>query len=147
MSKPRQPEKQSQLASLEAKVRVYCSFSGASQDLAGLPEYAEQLREEGDIATLRAVAKEVDTWLREIHTIEQQAELLARMKEEGVLLAHLPASRIDGKMRSIVKRGRVSNNADAELLRAVLFNPSFAERFSDVRSALSQIYDRWSVKQ
>jgi hypothetical protein len=132
------------LASLEAKVHAYCEASQEAKP-AGLPEYATQLRQEGNLATLSAVAKEVDTWLREIHTPEQQSAIATYMLSRGVLHAHLPPS-VERAVRKLVRRGRIATQAEARFVKELLVNPSVVGKYASDAEVLQTMLVPWDSK-
>lgn len=132
------------LASLEAKVHAYCEASPEAKP-AGLSEYATQLRQEGNLATLRAVAKEVDTWLREIHTPEEQSAIATYMLSRGVLHAHLPPT-VERTVRKLVRRGSIASQAEALFVKELLLNPSVVAKYAGEAEALHTMLVPWDIK-
>jgi hypothetical protein len=138
-------QKAGNLASLEAKVHAYCEVSPEATTMHGLPQYATQLRQNGDLTTLRALAREVDAWLREIHTPEQQSAIAAHMIARGVLESHLPAS-VERTVRKLIRRGSISSQAEAEFVKQLLFNPDLAAKYASEVQGLQAMLVPWDTK-
>lgn len=137
--------KQETLASLETKVHAYCEVSPEGKTMHGLSEYATQLRQDADLKTLRAVAREVDTWLRETHTAEQQLAISAHLLARGVLEIHLPPS-VDRLVQNLIRRGSISSQAEAVLVKEILVNSSLVAKYAGEVQALQAMLDPWDIK-
>jgi hypothetical protein len=130
--------KMESMASLEAKVHAYCEVSPEARTMEGLAAYATQLRQEGDLNTLRALSREIDTWLREIHTEDQQSVVAGHMLACGVLQQHLPPS-VGRMLQRLIRRGRLAGEAEAMFVKEVLANPFLVAKYEGDISALQSM--------
>lgn len=137
--------KQEALASLEAKIHAYFEIVPRAPIPEGAPSYATQLRTNGDLKTLKAMAKEIDTWLREIHTAKEQATISSHMVSRGVLDVHLPPS-VDRMVRKLIRRGRLNNQDEAIFVKELLFNPAMVVKFNGEVQALQTLLAPWDAK-
>jgi hypothetical protein len=137
--------------SLATKVRVYTKAAslGAGPivaELHGLPEYAASLAQHEDIATLRALGKEVDKWLRELHAPAEALLLVAKLRSAGVDEEHLPVLPAAKKLRSIAERGSIRSKSEADLTRSVLANTELSKRLQAVNSRLRVALAAWHTR-
>jgi hypothetical protein len=131
--------------SLAAKVVAYSQFApGTCPE--GLADHAIQLSQRSEKTALLGIAREVDTWLREIHTPAQIALALAAMHRAGVMPQHIPVAPTSRRLAAIAKRKAVRSVVEAELVRAVLANPALAALAGDHLAALGSAFDQWQTK-
>ena len=143
------PSTQSLLASLERKVAAYCSFSvgrGNVSRTQGLAEYAAQLQSEGDRKTLTALAKEIDVWLREVHSPAEALSAMQVMLALGVRNSELPVAPSRRSLATILRRKSIKNQLEAGIVQAVLMNPELAGVLKVPLDELGALYDAWHVK-
>jgi hypothetical protein len=131
--------------SLAAKVVAY-SQSAPESCPDGLAAHAVELRQRSEKTTLLAIAREVDTWLREIHTPAQVALAITAMHHAGVMPQHIPAAATARRLAAIAKRKAVHTSAEAELVQAVLANPSLSALAGEHLAALGSAFDTWQAK-
>lgn len=131
--------------SLAAKVVVYSQLWPGSCP-GGLAAHAIQLSQRSEKSALLGIAREVDTWLREIHTPAQIASTLAAMHRAGVMQQHIPTAPTLRRLAAIAKRKAVRSSAEAELVQAVLANPALAALAGEHLAALGSAFDFWQTK-
>jgi hypothetical protein len=131
--------------SLAAKVVAYSQFAPDSCP-EGLAAHAIQLSQRSERTALLGIAREVDTWLREILTPAQIALALAAMQRAGVMPQHIPVTPTARRLAAIAKRKAVRSSAEAELVQVVLATPSLAALAGEHLAALGSAFDIWQTK-
>jgi hypothetical protein len=139
--------KAEECASIAGKVATYCKFTATrskhSNPLEGLAEYARDLTGRNDLSTLRALSREVDVWLKEVHESTEALTIIAAMQNNGTAQKNLPVLPAARKLRSVVERGAVKTTSEATLVTAVLRNPELSKLLAAHTTNLSEALRRW----
>ncbi len=150
MPRPTLPSRLDIARSLKLKVALYVQSSakegrGASP-VEGLDAYANELADRRQMGALRAIAGEIDTWLRELSSPPSALLLVARMRRAGVLEQHLPVLPSARRLRAVALRGNIKSRADAQLVQSTLMNPDLAHLLGPNAQVLGAALDRWQTK-
>ncbi len=150
MPAPTAAERSCECKSLALKVHAYvseASFQGHStkHDLHGLPEYAAEMAKLNDRTTLRALGREVDRWLREVHEPSEALLLIARMRSRGVRETELPVLASAKRLWAIATRGSITSESEAAFVQSILANEELAQVLGARSIELSAALDKWRV--
>jgi len=136
--------------SFYTKLIVYSRFIDARRSYADqarcLREEAQELLASQDDIRLRALAKEVDVWVREVLDPPEQVDVIAEMVSCGVFGNHLPKIPSLRRLRAIVKRGVIRSAEELSVARAALDTKAFGQLSEPELLSLGRLFDEYTVR-
>jgi len=142
-------DKASQISSLVAKMTSYCDFyqrhRSVSDFPAGVMDVTATAAEARKLALLKAISKEVDVWIRERLSDDEQYLLIEAMREGGVLAPHLPKLTSVKSVQALIKRGLIRSAEEGHIATQFLGERSALLSTTEI-SSLGEIFDRYAAK-
>lgn len=104
--------------SLSEKLRVFCEYADVDKMPEGFADFvASPAPGEYGVGFIRSLAKEVDTWIRELMTPDQQDEIVRKMRAAGVYESDLPNTDRTRAVRRLLKLKRPPRANELQVIR------------------------------
>lgn len=136
--------------SFYAKLIVYSRFIDERRSYVDqarcLREEAQELLASQHDTRLRALAKEVDVWVREVLDPPEQFDVIAEMVSGGVHGNHLPKIPSLRRLRAILKRGAIRSAEDLGVARFALDTRAFGQLSESELLSLGRLFDEYTVR-